>query len=358
MIFGLGMPWDAEGCLEECPPITLPTSPGFPIASRPPEEEITPSMQPIIEWEAISFTEEPNLVPTITPPSGTRNPSPGPSPSLTPNPTPMQIAPPIPGKTTVNVPGIAPVANNRPHPSPNLPRPSGVNGPSRDVGDTVQPSAPVEGNTPQNLNDEGDKPGDGLILTLVSVGASTTLTVITEVPLGTGPTRSNTRTSTTSEMQPYVGPAMTPNHGQNNTPTQSGLPPAAVGAIVGSLLGALILWVLLVIWLKKRKKSRGFKELEEATSSNPSVERNGITPFVAPSPELRNPINPDSKRRFMQEVPRPISPVTSIGDSIVHSEFYTMPITESLSEDPYSVASSSDPFKRLSASHKDPQEIH
>jgi hypothetical protein len=144
--------------------------------------------------------------------------------------------------------------------------------------------------------------------------------------------------------------------GGNNGADSKGLPPAAIGAIVGSLLGALTLWILLVIWLKKRKKSRGFKELEDPVPKDPSTKSNGITPFVPPPPAVHNPVyRPDYKRRVIPEVQRPVSPVTSIADTGTHSELHAAFMTETISEDLYSIASSSDPFRVVSGSQKDPR---
>jgi hypothetical protein len=141
--------------------------------------------------------------------------------------------------------------------------------------------------------------------------------------------------------------------GRNNGAVHNGLPPAAIGAIVGSLLGALALWILLVVWLKKRKKVQRFKQLEDPMPKVPSTKSNGMTPFILPPPAIYNPVHPDSKRRIMQEVERPVSPMTSIADTGTHSELHTALMTETISEDPYSVASSRDPFRGPSGSHKD-----
>jgi hypothetical protein len=129
----------------------------------------------------------------------------------------------------------------------------------------------------------------------------------------------------------------------------------AIGAVVGSLLGALSLWILLMVWLKKRKKAHRFKQSEHLGNRGPSIESNGMTPFILPPPVIYNPVHPDSKRRIMQEIERPVSPVTSIADTgtDTHSELHAAFMTETISEDPYSVASSPDPFREPSGSHKD-----
>jgi hypothetical protein len=55
----------------------------------------------------------------------------------------------------------------------------------------------------------------------------------------------------------------------------------------------------------------------------------------------------------MQEVQRPVSLVTSIADTGTHSELHAAFMTETISDDPYSVASSPDPFRGSSGSHED-----
>jgi hypothetical protein len=142
--------------------------------------------------------------------------------------------------------------------------------------------------------------------------------------------------------------------GGNNGADRKGLPPAAIGAIVGSLLGALTLWILLVVWLKKRKKAHRFKELEDPAPEAALANSNGITPFVSPPPAVHNPVyRPDYKRRVIPEAQRPVSPVTSIADTGTHSELHAAFMTETISEDPYSTASSPEPFREPSGSQKD-----
>jgi hypothetical protein len=141
-----------------------------------------------------------------------------------------------------------------------------------------------------------------------------------------------------------------------NGAERNGLPPAAIGAVVGSLLGALALWVLFVVWLKKRKKAREFKELEDPAPKAALANLNGITPFVSPPPAVQNPDHrPDYKQRVIPEAQRPVSPGTSIADTGTHSELHAAFMTETISEDPYSIASSSDPFRVPSGSQKDPR---
>ncbi|PVF91210.1 hypothetical protein CPB86DRAFT_878636 [Serendipita vermifera] len=198
------------------------------------------------------------------------------------------------------------------------------------MGNTVQPSVPATEATPQVQGGDSVKAGGGFKTRIVSVGASTALTVVPEIPLGTYLIRSNPEAPVVLATQPFIGI----------------LSLTTIVAIVGSLL----------VWLKKRKKVRGFKELEDATSNKSSAETNGITLFVTPGPELHNPVNPDSKRRLTQGVPRTISPVMRIGNSGTHSGLFTMPITESLNEDLSPGESSSDPFKRLFRSPRDRKE--
>jgi hypothetical protein len=106
-----------------------------------------------------------------------------------------------------------------------------------------------------------------------------------------------------------------------------------------------------LVWLKKRKKAQRFKQLEDPTPK--SIKSNGMTPFILPPPAIYNPVHPDSKRRIMQEVERPVSLVTSIADTGTHSELHAAFMRETISEDPYSVASSPDPFREPSGSHRD-----
>jgi hypothetical protein len=124
------------------------------------------------------------------------------------------------------------------------------------------------------------------------------------------------------------------------------LPPAAIGAVVGSLLGAIILWILFVIWLKKRKKSKkGFKGIEDPRVVFSPTEDIVVNPFT--SLVISPPSNPvDLKSRPMQEVSRPVSPQTSIGVTGTGSQISVVPGMETQSQEPRSVASSSDPFKR------------
>jgi hypothetical protein len=145
--------------------------------------------------------------------------------------------------------------------------------------------------------------------------------------------------------------------GGNDSADRNGLPPAAIGAVVGSLLGALALWILLMVWLKKRKRDQRFKQLEHLAPRGPSTESNGMTPFILPPPAIYNPVHPDSKRRIMREVERPVSPMTSIADTGTYSELHAAFMTETISEDPYSVASSPNPFGEPSGSHKDAKGI-
>ncbi|PVF96603.1 hypothetical protein CPB86DRAFT_786826 [Serendipita vermifera] len=259
----------------------------------------------------------------------------------------MQTAAPIPGTARGHVTTVvgAPITGNRPTPMTNTP-PSGVYNPTDTPENTLQSSGGVAENTPQGQS------GDRFTLTLVSVGTSTTLSIVTEITLGID-AWTTPGTSMMSGTQPSIGPVITPGNVPNNNIVRGRLPPAAIGAIVGSLLGALTVWILLVVWLKKRKKAQDFRQLEDTWLHKSSPETNGITPFVPPAPKPNNTFNPDSKRRFRQEMPQAASPVTSIGDTGIHSEFLSMPITGSLSEDLYPVASSSDPFKRLSESQRD-----
>jgi hypothetical protein len=144
--------------------------------------------------------------------------------------------------------------------------------------------------------------------------------------------------------------------GGNDGADRNGLPPAAIGAVVGSLLGALTLWILFVVWLKKRKKAREFKELEDPAPKATLANSNGITPFISPPPAVHDPVyRPDYKRRVIPEVQRPVSPVTSIADTGTHSELHAAFMTETISEDLYSIASSSDPFRVPYGSQKDPK---
>ncbi|PVF96602.1 hypothetical protein CPB86DRAFT_816235 [Serendipita vermifera] len=175
---------------------------------------------------------------------------------------------------------------------------------------------------PFGENDPINTPGNILrsSVRVAEMGTSTTLSIATEITLGIDPW-TTPETSMMSRMRPSIGSAITPGNVPNNNIVRGRLPPAAIGAIVGSLLGALTLWILLVVWLKKKKKAQSFRQLEDTRLHKSSPETNGITPFVQPAPEPHNTFNPDSKRRFMQERPRATSPVTSIGDTGIHSEF-------------------------------------
>jgi hypothetical protein len=147
--------------------------------------------------------------------------------------------------------------------------------------------------------------------------------------------------------------------GQKNDGKRGGLPPAAIGIIVGTLIGGLLLWILLIIWLKKRKRSRGFKELEDGQVTFSPTEDIKVTPFIAHTPQrpnsLPNSIELNAKRRVVQEVIRSGSPATSIVDSGTYSHFYTLPLAGSQSQDPYSIATTSDPFKNPSVLIKSPR---
>jgi hypothetical protein len=101
-------------------------------------------------------------------------------------------------------------------------------------------------------------------------------------------------------------------------------------------VGALTLWILFVVWLKKRKRARGFKQLEDPAPKDSSAESNGMKPFVPPPPVIHNPVHSGSKR--------PVSSVTSIADTVTHSKLHAGFMTETLSKDPYAVANSSEPF--------------
>ncbi|PVF96604.1 hypothetical protein CPB86DRAFT_500334 [Serendipita vermifera] len=177
------------------------------------------------------------------------------TPTPTPLPTPLsiRIATPIPGTAIVVVPNIvgAPITSNLATPITNTPRVSGANNPANSLGNTLHSSIPVAKDTPQGQSD------DEFPLTWVSVGASTTLMVVTEVTSGID-SRSTSRTSMMSETQSSIGPPATPGHRLNSSTVPDELSPAAIGAIVGSLLGALTLWILLVVWLKRRKKAQDF----------------------------------------------------------------------------------------------------
>ncbi|PVF91900.1 hypothetical protein CPB86DRAFT_820103 [Serendipita vermifera] len=163
--------------------------------------------------------------------------------------------------------------------------------PCEHYGNIVQPSVPGTETTPQVQGDDNLKPGSGFRMTTISVGASTTLTIVTEIPLRVDPIKSNPETfvvlgrncSLDLQSRSFILDTMIP---------YGGPPTAAIGAFVGSLLGVATLWTLLVVWLKRRRKVHGLKELEDVTSNKSSAETNGITSFVFPVPELHNQSTP------------------------------------------------------------------
>jgi hypothetical protein len=110
-----------------------------------------------------------------------------------------QVATPIPATVTPNSPArtIAPVASV---PYGNAPRMSGDN---YSTGNPLRSSAPIQ-SIPQALNNEGQEPSDELeTTTLISVGDSTTLTIVTGGP------RRTSSISTSSGVQQYTVPAVT-----------------------------------------------------------------------------------------------------------------------------------------------------
>jgi hypothetical protein len=58
----------------------------------------------------------------------------------------------------------------------------------------------------------------------------------------------------------------------------------AIGVIVGTLLAALTLWVVFVVWLKRRKREQGFKELGGAGPNAPSPRINRMTLIIPSKP--------------------------------------------------------------------------
>ncbi|PVF91407.1 hypothetical protein CPB86DRAFT_820515 [Serendipita vermifera] len=188
-------------------------------------------------------------------------------PTPTPTSTSMRIATPMASRTTINIPNVIapPIANNF-SPMTNTLQPSGANNPASTTGNTVHLSVPATETTPQVRGDDDVKTGNGFRITIVSVGSSTTLTVVTEILLGADLVGSNPETSAVFGTQAFIEPSVTPAHARNNDLIHSGLFPAVIGPLVGSLLSATTLWILFVVWLKKRKKAREFKELGDATS--------------------------------------------------------------------------------------------
>jgi hypothetical protein len=99
----------------------------------------------------------------------------------------MGIAPPTPVTVAFDSPTItaAPIVNR---PTANVPRPSGGDNFPSDIRNALQPSVPVQSN-PEALNTSEEVPVYELeTTTMISVGESTTVTIVTEVPV---PRRTN-----------------------------------------------------------------------------------------------------------------------------------------------------------------------
>jgi hypothetical protein len=105
-----------------------------------------------------------------------------------------------------------------------------------------------------------------------------------------------------------------------------------------------------MVWLKKRKRSKQSKGPEDPHVGVSPTEEIRVTPFTPLASERRHPV--DYKGRPVQEITRPLSPETSIGTTGTGSQISVVPVMEARSEEPYSVASTSDPFRRLPV--KDP----
>jgi hypothetical protein len=120
-------------------------------------------------------------------------------PLATSKPNSSQVATPRPATITRNSPArtIAPIASI---PYGNAPP---LSGESYSTGNPLRPSTPIQ-SIPQALNNEGQAPSDEFgTITSISVGDSTTLTIVTE-----GPRRISSN-STRSGVQQYTVPAVT-----------------------------------------------------------------------------------------------------------------------------------------------------
>jgi hypothetical protein len=172
-----------------------------------------------------------------------------------------------------------------------------------------------------------------------------------------------------------LGPGVTTaQDSKNDDSAHVNLPASAIGAIVGSLVGAIILWVLFMIWYRKRRNARKFHPMQEADeerlapSSRASRESSSLggmreamkglftpvsrttyhqNPFTSnanknPSPPPLPTIMVDGSSRSLS----PPSPALTGRDSGTYSQFLTTPEAYTATGDTFSALNSPDPFRR------------